>query len=87
MNEQKIMPASFHEFALQDMAHSNGERFALAATSRGQRERLALFPQLPALRHLTRRGALLLRLSAGTALRRCRHHARLLRRTRLLGRP
>lgn len=29
MNEQKIMPASFHEFALKDMAHANGELFAL----------------------------------------------------------
>ena len=29
MNEQKFMPASFHEFALQDLARSSGERFAL----------------------------------------------------------
>ena len=29
MNEQQFMPASFHEFALQDMAHSRGGRFAL----------------------------------------------------------
>jgi Fe-S oxidoreductase len=29
MNEQKLMPLSFHEFALQDMAHSNGENFFL----------------------------------------------------------
>lgn len=27
--KQKIMPPSFHEFALQDMAYSNGERFFL----------------------------------------------------------
>jgi Fe-S oxidoreductase len=30
MNEQKFMPLSFHEFALTDMAHSNGEHFALS---------------------------------------------------------
>lgn len=30
MIEQKVMPVSFHEFALQDMAHSNGEQFALS---------------------------------------------------------
>ena len=29
MVEKKLMPSSFHEFALQDMAHSNGERFDL----------------------------------------------------------
>ena len=27
MLREKTMPASFHEFALQDMAHSNGETF------------------------------------------------------------
>ncbi|HTY20639.1 MAG TPA: 4Fe-4S dicluster domain-containing protein [Geobacteraceae bacterium] len=29
MNEQKFMPASFHEFALNDMEHANGAGFAL----------------------------------------------------------
>ncbi|HEX9024136.1 MAG TPA: FAD-dependent oxidoreductase [Geobacteraceae bacterium] len=29
MNEQRFMPASFHEFALADMEHANGEGFAL----------------------------------------------------------
>jgi len=29
MNERKFMPASFHEFALSDMAHANGDSFAL----------------------------------------------------------
>ena len=27
MVEKNFMPSSFHEFALRDMAHSNGERF------------------------------------------------------------
>ena len=36
MVEQKVMPASFHEFALQDMAHSNGERFALSRHENGK---------------------------------------------------
>jgi Fe-S oxidoreductase len=35
MNEQKLMPLSFHEFALQDMAHSSGERFALGCHQPG----------------------------------------------------
>ena len=30
MNEQKLMPLSFHDFALSDMAWSNGERCALS---------------------------------------------------------
>ncbi|MEI6205795.1 MAG: pyridine nucleotide-disulfide oxidoreductase/dicluster-binding protein [Desulfuromonadales bacterium] len=30
MNGQKLMPLSFHEFALKDMAHSTGGRFALS---------------------------------------------------------
>ena len=36
MVEQKLMPASFHEFALQDMAHSGGERFALSRHEPGK---------------------------------------------------
>ena len=36
MNEQKFMPLSFHEFALQDMAHSNGEQFALSRHQPGK---------------------------------------------------
>ncbi len=35
MVEQKRMPASAHDFALQDMAFSNGEKFALARNSPG----------------------------------------------------
>lgn len=38
MNEQKLMPASFHEFALRDMAHSVGEQFALARHEAGKDE-------------------------------------------------
>jgi Fe-S oxidoreductase len=38
MNEQKLMPLSFHEFALQDMAHSSGDRFALAAHEPGREQ-------------------------------------------------
>lgn len=30
MVTQKLMPASFHEFALHDLAHSTGERFAIS---------------------------------------------------------
>ena len=36
MNEQKQMPASFHEFALKDMAHSSGERFSLGRHEPGK---------------------------------------------------
>jgi len=35
MVEQKRMPASAHDFALQDMAFSNGEKFALAHNAPG----------------------------------------------------
>jgi Fe-S oxidoreductase len=35
MNEQKFMPLSFHEFALQDMSHSNGEHAALSRHQSG----------------------------------------------------
>lgn len=35
MNEKKFMPASFHEFALQDFAHSGGPDFALARNEPG----------------------------------------------------
>jgi Fe-S oxidoreductase len=43
MNEQKFMPLSFHEFALQDMAHSNGERFALNRHEPGKAESAWLY--------------------------------------------
>ena len=43
MNEQKTMPASFHEFALEDMAHSKGERFALCRHEPGQAESAWLY--------------------------------------------
>ena len=36
MVEQKLMPASFHEFALQDMAHSTGEQFSLSRHEPGK---------------------------------------------------
>ena len=35
MVEQKRMPPSAHDFALRDMAFSNGENFALARTQPG----------------------------------------------------
>ena len=41
--EQKLMPASFHEFALQDMAHSGGERFALCRHEPGKNESAWLY--------------------------------------------
>ncbi len=34
--ELKVMPPSFHEFALQDMAHSNGENFAVCRHEPGK---------------------------------------------------
>jgi Fe-S oxidoreductase len=43
MNEQKLMPASFHEFALQDMSHSNGERFSLVRHEPGKNESAWLY--------------------------------------------
>lgn len=43
MNEQKFMPPSFHEFALQDMAHSNGERFAFCRHEPGRKESAWLY--------------------------------------------
>lgn len=36
MHEQKLMPLSFHEFALQDMTHSQGEGFALSRNEAGK---------------------------------------------------
>ena len=36
MLEKKTMPESFHEFALQDMAHSNGDRFAVSCHEPGK---------------------------------------------------
>ena len=36
MAAQRLMPASFHEFALQDLAHSTGERFALSRHQAGK---------------------------------------------------
>jgi Fe-S oxidoreductase len=38
MLEQKYMPASFHEFALQDMGHSNSEHFSLCRHEPGKTE-------------------------------------------------
>lgn len=43
MVEQKLMPASFHEFALQDMAHSGSERFALGRHEPGKGESAWLY--------------------------------------------
>ncbi|ABQ25205.1 pyridine nucleotide-disulfide oxidoreductase/dicluster-binding protein [Geotalea uraniireducens] len=43
MNEQKLMPPSFHEFALKDMAHGNGERFALCSHEPGRQESAWLY--------------------------------------------
>ncbi|NVO00494.1 MAG: NAD(P)-binding protein [Geobacteraceae bacterium] len=43
LNEQKLMPASFHEFALQDMAHSVGKRFAFASHEQGKNESAWLY--------------------------------------------
>lgn len=43
MNEQKFMPPSFHEFALKDMAHSGGERFALCRHEPGKEESTWLY--------------------------------------------
>ena len=43
MNEQKFMPASFHEFALHDMAHSTSERFALCRHEPGKEESAWLY--------------------------------------------
>jgi glutamate synthase (NADPH) small chain len=36
MLREKTMPESFHEFALQDMAHSNGEKFAVSRHEPGK---------------------------------------------------
>lgn len=43
MVENKFMPSSFHEFALQDMAHSNGERFELCRHEPGREESAWLY--------------------------------------------
>jgi hypothetical protein len=43
MLDKKFMPSSFHEFALQDMAHSNGERFALCCHEPGRKESAWLY--------------------------------------------
>jgi Fe-S oxidoreductase len=43
MNEQNFMPASFHEFALKDMAHSSSERFALSRHEPGQEKSAWLY--------------------------------------------
>jgi len=43
MNEQKFMPLSFHEFALKDMAHGNGEHFALSRHEPGKEESAWLY--------------------------------------------
>jgi Fe-S oxidoreductase len=41
--EQKIMPPSFHEFALQDMVYSNGEPFSLCRHEPGEKESAWLY--------------------------------------------
>lgn len=43
MVEQRLMPASFHEFALLDMAHSNGEHSALVRNEPGRSESAWLY--------------------------------------------
>jgi len=43
MNEHKFMPASFHEFALQDLEHSRGERFALGRHEPGREQSAWLY--------------------------------------------
>jgi Fe-S oxidoreductase len=43
MVENNFMPLSFHEFALQDMAHSNGERFDLCRHEPGLEESAWLY--------------------------------------------
>jgi Fe-S oxidoreductase len=43
MVENNFMPPSFHEFALQDMAHSNGERFDFCRHEPGLEESAWLF--------------------------------------------
>ncbi len=41
--ERKLMPPSFHEFALQDMAHSNGEDFSVCRHEPGKNESAYLY--------------------------------------------
>ncbi len=43
LHKQKIMPASFHEFALEDMAFSNSEAFALCRHEPGKTESAWLY--------------------------------------------
>jgi glutamate synthase (NADPH) small chain len=43
MVEKDAMPSSFHEFALRDMAHANGERFALCRHQPGRGESAWLY--------------------------------------------
>ena len=43
MNEQKLMPLSFHEFALQDMSHSVSDHFALSRHEPGKKESAWLY--------------------------------------------
>jgi Fe-S oxidoreductase len=43
MVEKNFMPSSFHEFALQDMAHSNGERFEICRHEPGKEESAWLY--------------------------------------------
>ncbi len=43
MVENDFMPSSFHEFALRDMAHSNGERFELCRHEPGREESAWLY--------------------------------------------
>jgi Fe-S oxidoreductase len=41
--ERDLMPPSFHEFAMQDMAHSNGEHFAVCHHEPGKNESAYLY--------------------------------------------
>jgi Fe-S oxidoreductase len=43
MNEQRFMPASFHEFALSDMDHANGGSFALSRHEPGMNKSAWLY--------------------------------------------
>ncbi|MDD2336911.1 MAG: heterodisulfide reductase-related iron-sulfur binding cluster [Geobacteraceae bacterium] len=43
LHEQKLMPPSFHEFALLDMAHSNGKHFTVCRHEPGKSESAYLY--------------------------------------------
>jgi len=67
MNEQRFMPASFHDFALSDMDHANGRSFALCRHEPGKEKSAWLYfpscqlsatspgPVLASYRHLRER--------------------------------